>query len=158
MATKQQNNLLASDPTSQPAALFLTLNVLVGLPSDPPDSASGVQGTQVFKVPGSARGPSRAGGAASVQASAERQQSVNSLIFPLALFLFIYFFFFGFIFKTNFSADLAPLGEPVKIILEMRCKTFGTMLGSQLHALYKQRASILERDDPQKLQRKKLRS
>ena len=111
LATKQQNNLLVNDPTSQPAALFLTLNVLVGLPSDPPDSASGVQGTQVFKVPGSARGPSRAGGAASVQASAERQQSVNSLIFPLALFLFIYFFLLALFLKLTSQLTLLPLGS-----------------------------------------------
>ena len=71
LATKQQNNLQVSDPTPQSAALSLTLNVLTGLPSDPPDSASGVQGTRVFKVPGSVHGRSRAEDAASVQASAE---------------------------------------------------------------------------------------
>ena len=72
LATKQQNTLPVSDPTPQSAALSLTLNALAALPSDPPDSASGVQGTQVFKVPASACGLSRAGDAASVQASAER--------------------------------------------------------------------------------------
>ena len=56
LATKQQNNLPVSDPTSQSAALSLTLNVLAGLPADPPDSASGVQGTEVCTWTLSGRG------------------------------------------------------------------------------------------------------
>lgn len=43
-----------SDPPSQPATLFLTLNLQWVCPSYPPTSAS--WGTQVFKIPGSVRG------------------------------------------------------------------------------------------------------